>query len=222
VTDLNLTSSDGHILGAYRADPAVTPRGGIVVVQEIFGVNTHIRSICDRLAEIGYVAIAPSLFDRTEPNFQCGYSPEEVEKARGFIGNVDWDALVRDTEAARASIADVGKVGVVGFCLGGSIAFMASTRLAGFSAAAGFYGGRVAAVAHETPRCPVQLHYGSEDGGIPMSNVDSVRAQRADCNIFVYEGAGHGFNCDERASYHAEASKEAWARMVDLFGENIG
>jgi carboxymethylenebutenolidase len=220
--DLTLTASDGHRLGAWRADPEGKARGAIVVIQEIFGVNSHIRSICDRLAGLGYAAIAPALFDRSERNFSSGYSPAEVERARAFIADPDWDAYVRDTEAARAVVADVGKVGVVGFCLGGSVAFLAATRLPGFAAASGFYGGRIAAFAEEVPRCPVQLHYGSEDAGIPMSNVDSVRAKRPECEIFVYEGAGHGFHCDERASFHPAASKQAWARTVEFFAKHIG
>lgn len=223
---ITLTASDGHNFGAYRADPDGTsrgaPRGAIVVIQEIFGVNTHIRSICDRLAELGYVAIAPALFDRSERDFQSGYSPAEIDSARAFIANPDWDAFVRDTDAARAAVADTGNVGIVGFCLGGSVAFLAATRLDGFSAASGFYGGRIDFYADEVPRCPTQLHYGSEDQGIPMSNVDSVRARRPECEIFVYDGAGHGFHCDERASFHSEASKEAWARMVEFFAKHIG
>jgi carboxymethylenebutenolidase len=228
--DITLTSSDGHRLGAYRANPPANPaagptagpRGGIVVIQEIFGVNSHIRSICDRLAALGYVAIAPALFDRSEKDFQSGYSAEEVENARRFVADPDWDAFARDTQAAHAAIADVGKVGIVGFCLGGSVAFVAATRLEGFSAASGFYGGRIAAFADETPQCPTQLHYGSEDQGIAMSNVDSVRAKRPDCEIHVYEGAAHGFHCDERASFHEQASKQAWARMMELFARNVG
>ena len=219
---MELTASDGHLLGAYRADPEGVPRGGIVVIQEIFGVNAHIRSICDRLAADGYVAIAPALFDRTQRDFESGYSPEEIEKARGFIANPDWDAFLRDTDAARAALADTGKVGIVGFCLGGSIAFMAATRLVGFSAAVGFYGGRIAAVADEVPQCPVQLHYGSEDHGIPMSNVETVRSKRPDVDIFVYEGAGHGFNCDARPSFHPEAAQLAWGRTMDFLSEHIG
>ena len=219
---LTLTASDGHTLGAYRADPAGTPRGAIIVIQEIFGVNTHIRSICDRLAADGYTAIAPALFDRIERDFQSGYSPDEVDHARSFIAKADWDAYVRDTEAARRAVADVGKVGIVGFCMGGTVAFVAATRLAGFSASSGFYGGRIQAFADEVPRCPTQLHYGSEDHGIPMDNVESVRARRSDCAIFVYEGAGHGFHCDERPSFDAEASKVAWQRTMDLFGKEIG
>lgn len=220
--NISLTASDGHTLGAYRADPEGSPRGGIVVIQEIFGVNSHIRSICDRLAGDGYAAIAPALFDRTERDFESGYSPEEIEKARGFIADPDFDAYLRDTDAARAALADTGKVGIVGFCLGGSVAFVAATRLEGFSAAVGFYGGRVAGFADETPRIPTQLHYGAEDHGIPMSNVDTVKEKRPDVDVFVYEGAGHGFNCDARPSYHPEAAKTAWARTMTFFADHIG
>lgn len=220
--NIELTASDGHVLGAYRADPAGTPKGGIVVIQEIFGVNAHIRSICDRLAALGYAAVAPAIFDRTERDFQSGYSAEEVERARAFIAKPDFDAFLRDTEAAREAVADAGKTGIVGFCLGGSIAFLAATRLDGFSAAVGFYGGRINAYADEKPKCPVQLHYGSEDQGIPMSNVECVKARRPDCDIHVYEGAGHGFNCDARASFHPEAAKLAWSRTVAFLKDHIG
>jgi carboxymethylenebutenolidase len=219
---ITLTASDGFELGAYRADPEGPPHGGIVVIQEIFGVNSHIRSICDRLAADGYAAVAPALFDRTERGFESGYSPEEVERARGFLADPDWDAFLRDTDAARAAVADAGKTGIVGFCLGGSIAFLAATRFDGYAASVGFYGGRIAAHADETPRCPTQLHYGAEDHGIPMSNVDTVKAKRPDVDIFVYEGAGHGFNCDERASYHPAAAKLAWGRTMAFLGTHVG
>ena len=120
--DITLTASDGFKLGAYRADPAGAPKGAIVVIQEIFGVNHHIRSVTDRLAKEGYVAIAPSIFDRIQPNFQTGYSPDEVTNARKFIANPDFPAMLRDTQAAIDAVKGVGPVGIIGFCLGGSIA----------------------------------------------------------------------------------------------------
>ena len=126
---LSLTTKDSHRLGAYRADPAGKPLGGVVVVQEIFGVNHHIRSVCDRLASAGYVAIAPAIFDRSQPNFQCGYSPDEVANARKFIANPDWAAMLCDTQAAIDAVKSVGPVGIIGFCLGGSVAYAAATRL---------------------------------------------------------------------------------------------
>jgi carboxymethylenebutenolidase len=219
---IDLEASDGHRLGAYLAEPEGTPRGGVVVVQEIFGVNSHIRSVCDRLAALGYLAVAPALFDRTERGFECGYSPEEVARARAFIADPDWDAFLRDADAARAAVAPAGRVGVVGFCMGGTVAFLAATRLAGVDAASGFYGGRISAYAQEAPRCPTQLHYGSEDAGIPMENVEAVRAARgADCGIHVYQGAGHGFHCDARASFDPAASAVAWGRTVELFAAQV-
>jgi carboxymethylenebutenolidase len=198
------------------------PRGSIIVIQEIFGVNAHIRSICDRLAADGYAAVAPALFDRVEPGFESGYSPDEIERARGFIGNADWDAFLRDAEAARVVLAGAGKTGIVGFCLGGSVAYLAAARLDGLDAAVGFYGGRVADFADEIPKCPTQLHFGSQDTGIPMSNVETVRSKRPDVEIYVYEGAGHGFNCDARASYHRDAASLAWGRTMDFFGQQLG
>jgi carboxymethylenebutenolidase len=129
--DLKLTASDGFKLGAYRADPTGTPKAAIVVIQEIFGVNHHIRSVCDRLAAEGYVAIAPAIFDRIQPDFQCGYSPDEIANARKFIANPDWTAMLRDTQAAIDAVKDVGAVGIIGFCLGGSIAYAAATKRTG-------------------------------------------------------------------------------------------
>ena len=217
----NLIASDGHEFGAYRAEPEGAPRGGVVVIQEIFGVNAHIRAVCDRLAALGYTAIAPALFDRIEPGFECGYAEDEIAHARSFIDKLDWDGVVKDTEAARAAVADIGKVGIVGFCLGGAVAFLAAARLDGFAAASGFYGGRINAFADEAPKCPTQLHYGSEDHGIPLENVEEVRAKRPDCDIWVYDGAGHGFHCDMRASFHPHASAIAWGRTVELFAREL-
>ena len=216
-----LTAADAHKLGAYRADPSGTPKGGIVVIQEIFGVNNHIRNVCDRVAEEGYVAVAPALFDRTVKDFECGYTPAEIEKARSFIANPDWDAMLRDTDAAIKEIKSVGPVGIMGFCMGGSIAFLAATRLSGLSAAVGYYGGAIAKFADEKPKCPTQLHFGAEDHGIPMSDVEAIKQKRPDCEIYVYEGAGHGFHCDERGSFHSEASKLAWERTTAFLAKHM-
>src|SRR5258707_14528335 len=134
--DISLTASDGFKLGGYRADPAGAPKAAIVVIQEIFGVNHHIRAVCDRLAGAGYVAIAPSIFDRIEPNFQCGYSPDEIANARKFVANPDWAAMLLDTQAAIDAVKDVGPVGIIGFCLGASVASGAATKPTGTPAAA--------------------------------------------------------------------------------------
>jgi carboxymethylenebutenolidase len=219
--DINLTASDGFKLGGYRADPAGAPKAAIVVIQEIFGVNHHIRSVCDRLAAEGYVVIAPSIFDRTHPNFQCGYSPDEIANARTFIANPDWPAMLRDTQAAIDAVKDVGPVGIIGFCLGGSIAYAAATKLAGLSAAVGYYGGAVVRFADDKPQVPTQLHFGEKDAGIPLTDVETIKAKRPEVAVHIYPGAQHGFHCDERASYDKASADIAWPRSLAFFAKHL-
>jgi len=219
--DITLTASDGFKLGGYRADPAGAPKAAVVVIQEIFGVNHHIRSVCDRLAGAGYVAIAPSIFDRITPNFQCGYSPDEVANARKFVANPDWAAMSLDTQAAIDAVKGVGAVGIIGFCLGGSVAFVAATKLSGLSAAVGYYGGAVVRFADDKPKVPTQLHFGEKDAGIPLSDVETIKAKRPDVEVFVYPGAQHGFHCDERASYDKTGADIAWPRSLDFFARHL-
>lgn len=210
---IELQASDGHRLAGYRADPDGEARGGIVVLQEIFGVNAHIRSICDRLAAKGYAAVAPALFDRIERDFESGYGDDEVTAARAFIPKVDWNAMLLDVEAASAVMKGGRPISVVGFCLGGSLAYLAATRQKGLTASVCFYGGRIAAHADEAPLCPTQMHFGEEDQGIPMSDVEIIREKRGDCEIHTYP-AGHGFNCDARKSFHPESANLAWERTL--------
>ncbi|MGJ4941202.1 dienelactone hydrolase family protein [Bradyrhizobium sp. HKCCYLS1011] len=219
--DIRLTASDDFEFGAYRADPAGKPKGALVVIQEIFGVNHHIRHVCDRLAAEGYVAVAPSIFDRTEPGFTSGYSPEEIAVARKFVANPDWQAMLRDTQAAIDAVQAVGPVGIVGFCLGGSIAYVAATRLSGLKAAVGYYGGAIVRFADETPKVPVQLHFGEKDAGIPLSDVETIKAKRPELEIFIYPGAQHGFSCDERASYDKTSADLAWPRAMTFFAQHL-
>ena len=217
----SLTAADKHQLGAYRADPKGAPKGAVVVVQEIFGVNSHIRSVCDRFAGEGYVAVAPALFDRQERNFESGYSPDEIANARKFVANPDWAAMLRDVQAATAEVKWAGPVAVVGFCMGGTVAFLAATRLDGLSAAVCYYGGRIAAFADEQPRCPVQMHFGDQDQSIPMSDVETIKQKRPDCEIHVYPGAGHGFHCDERGSFNEQSAKTAWQRTTAFLQKHM-
>jgi carboxymethylenebutenolidase len=219
--DISLTASDGFKLGGYRADPAGSPKGAIVVIQEIFGVNHHIRSVCDRLAAEGYVAIAPSIFDRSQPNFQCGYTPDEIANARKFIANPDWPAMLRDTQAAIEAVKNVGPVGIVGFCLGGSVAYAAATKLSGLSAAVGYYGGAVVRFADDKPTVPTQLHFGEKDAGIPLTDVETIKSKRPEVEVYIYPGAQHGFHCDERASYDKTSADIAWPRSLALFAKHL-
>ena len=219
--DIKLTASDNFQLGGYRAEPAGAPRAAVVVIQEIFGVNHHIRAICDRFAGNGYVAIAPAIFDRIEPNFQSGYSPDEIAIARKFVANPDWTAMLRDSQAAIDAVKDVGPVGIIGFCLGGSVAYAAATKLSGLSAAIGYYGGAIVRFADDAPKVPTQLHFGEKDAGIPLSDVDTIRAKRPDVEIHVYPGAQHGFNCDERASYDPANAGIAKQRSLDFLATHL-
>jgi carboxymethylenebutenolidase len=219
--DIKLTASDNFQLGGYRADPATAPKAAVVVIQEIFGVNHHIRAVCDRLAAEGYVAIAPAIFDRVEPNFTSGYSPDEVAIARKFVANPDWAAMLRDTQAAIDAVKDVGPVGIVGFCLGGSIAYVAATKLSGLSAAIGYYGGAIVRSADDKPQVSTQLHFGEEDAGIPLSDVETIKGKRPDVEVFVYPGAQHGFHCDERASYDKTSADIAWPRSMAFFAKHL-
>lgn len=219
--NITLTAKDGFKLGAYRADPQGTPKGGMVVVQEIFGVNHHIRSVVDRYAAEGYAAIAPALFDRQVKDFQSGYTPDEITEARKFIANPNWDQMLMDTDAAAQALKSAGPVGVVGFCMGGSIAFLAATRLSGISAAVGYYGGAIAKHAGENPKCPVMLHFGAQDQGIPLSDVDVIKQKRPEIEIFIYDEAGHGFSCDERGSFHGPSADIAWTRTQEFFKKHM-
>jgi len=219
---ITLTASDGHTRGAYLARPGEEPiKGGVVVVQEIFGVNQHIREVCDWFATAGYMALAPALFDRKQPGFESGYSEEEVRIARGFLADPDFEAFMRDTEAAKTYLGEHGPVAIVGYCLGGSIAFAAATRWHGLAAAVGYYGGKIAQMADAEPHCPTMLHFGETDHSIPMESVEEIRRKRPDVEIHTYP-AGHGFNCDHRASFDADASRVAGERTLAFLDRHMG
>ena len=173
------------------------------------------------MADEGYIAIAPAIFDRSEPNFTSGYSPDEVANARKFVANPDWAAMLRDTQAAIDTVRDIGPVGIIGFCLGGSIAYVAATKLSGLSAAVGYYGGAIVRFADDKPKVPTQLHFGEKDAGIPLADVDTIRARRPDVEIYVYPGAQHGFHCDERASYDKTSADIAWPRSLEFFAKHL-
>ena len=218
-----LVAADSFKLGAYRANPSGTAKGGVVVIQEIFGVNHHIRAVCDRLAGEGYAAVAPAIFDRQQPNFESGYSPDEIANARKFVANPDWGAMMKDVQAAIDDAKKSGPAAIMGFCLGGTIAFIAAAKLNGLSAAIGYYGGQIVKNADEKPKVPTLLHFGEKDASIPMSDVDIIKQKRGgDCEIYVYPDAQHGFNCDERGSYNEAAHKEALGRTLAWLTRYVG
>jgi carboxymethylenebutenolidase len=218
---VKLTTADAHTLGSYRADPAGKPKGGMIVIQEIFGVNHHIRAVCDRLASEGYAAIAPAVFDRFVRDFECGYTPDEIAHARSYLGSLNWDHMVHDMAAAKAELKNVGPVGVIGFCMGGTAAFVAACRIPGLSAAVAYYGGSILKFADEKPACPVQMHFGEKDEGIPLTTVEEIKKKQPQAEVYIYEGAPHGFNCDERAAYRKDAADLAWKRTQDFLAKNM-
>jgi carboxymethylenebutenolidase len=189
---------------AWRADPSGRPRGGVVVVQEIFGVNSHIRAVTDRFGAEGYLAVAPGIFEHAEPNFDVGYDPDSRSRGMAIMSKVDREQMLRDVAAAVDVVREGGKVAVVGFCLGGTIAWAAAGRLSGLSAAVGYYGGEIVGLKDLKPRVPTLLHFGDKDQHIPISGVKEVAAAHPELEVHIYP-ADHGFNCDQRESVVREA-----------------
>ncbi len=210
-------------MGAYRAEPEGPARGAVVVVQEIFGVNHHIRSVADRYAAAGYLAIAPAIFDRAERGVELGYTPEDMQRGFGFVSSkLDFATLVADVAAAGQAVASVGKVGVVGYCFGGLVT-AASAIHSGhvFAAASSYYGGNTMTLLDKTPTVPLMAHYGELDAYIPISAVDQIKAAWPAAEIYVY-GADHGFNCDQRPVFHVQSAALAQARTFRFFDRHLG
>ncbi len=216
-----ITSADGFTLGAYQAAPEGRPKGAVVVIQEIFGVNQHIREVVDGYAADGYFAIAPQIFDRVERDIELGY--EEADMGAGIeiaFQKLDHAKALEDLQAAIEVASVQGKVGVVGYCFGGLLTWLAACELEGVSAASSYYGGGVAGEAERQPRCPVIMHFGELDAHIPMSDVEKVKAAQPDLPVYVYP-ADHGFNCDHRASYDAAAAATAKQRTLEFFAREL-
>ena len=217
---IRLTAADGHTCDAYIARPSGRPRGGMVVVQEIFGVNAHVRSVADRFAAEGYLAIAPALFDRVSPKFQTGYTPDDIAKARTVVEKVGRETTLIDIAAAVDLASPAGKVGIVGYCWGGTMAWVSAARLSGLSAAVSYYGGGVLSLADLQPKCPTMLHFGERDAHIPVDKVRAFAAARPDVPVHIYP-ADHGFNCDARGSYDAPSADLARSRTYAFFAEHL-
>jgi len=215
-----LIAEDGHELNAYVARPEGEPVAGLVVVQEIFGVNAHIRSVADGYAKDGFLAVAPALFDRIERGVELGYAGEDRQRAMSFIPKLDADKSLLDVAAAiEFAATDTGKkVGVVGFCYGGTIAWLAATRRG--VPAVGYYGGHIANYAAEPLSAPVMLHFGSQDAHIPAEKVATILAAHPEVEIFWYD-AGHGFNRDVDASYNPAAASVARQRSLTFLKKHL-
>jgi carboxymethylenebutenolidase len=217
---ITLTGSDGVKISAYVARPAGTPKAGMVVIQEIFGVNSHIRNVTDFYASQGYLAIAPALFDRVEPGVEVGYEGADRQKGMETKGKVDNAKAEIDVQAAIDYAKQAGKVGLVGYCWGGTLAFLSAWKLKGLNAAVGYYGSGIAAMCDQKPSIPCMLHFGDKDQSIPLTDVEKIKVARPELPIYVYS-AGHGFNCDERGSYDKTAADLARSRTLEFFTKNI-
>jgi carboxymethylenebutenolidase len=218
---LKLTAADGFTLGAYRADPTGTPKGALVVVQEIFGVNSHMRNVTDKFAEMGYVAIAPAIFDRASPGVELGYDQAGVDAGVKLRGEIPVDNTLLDLQAAIDAVKTVGKVGIVGYCWGGTLSYLAAGKLTGLSAAVGYYGGQIASSFLDIePKVPTMLHFGETDHGIPLTEVQKIIDRHEEMPIHVYP-AGHGFNCDQRGSYDRPSAELALTRTLEFFHQNL-
>jgi carboxymethylenebutenolidase len=222
---ITLTASDGHNFQAWTDGPEDAPHG-LVVIQEIFGVNGHMRNVCAAFAAQGYRVVAPALFDRAERGVELGYTADDVARGRALRARVPDDGVMADVEAAAASLSETSlghnrTLGIVGYCWGGTIAWWGATRTGCFKAAVSWYGGGIAATRTEVPKAPVQLHFGEKDSGIPLSDVDAIHAAQPDVEIFVYADAQHGFGCDERASYSAPDAAQAQERMLAFLARHL-
>jgi len=217
---IGLKASDGFLLGGYRADPAGKPKGGLVVIQEIFGVNHHIRNVCDRFAAQGYAALAPAMFDRAKADVELGYDDADADQGVALRASIKMEDSLKDVQAAIDALRPAGKVGIVGYCWGGSLAFLAAARLTGLSCAVGYYGGMIARHKDEKPKVPTILHFGERDDGIPMSDVEKVKAARPEVKVYTYP-ADHGFSCDERESFDAASHEQALKVTLAFFRQNL-
>jgi carboxymethylenebutenolidase len=218
---ISLTTSDGHTLDAYKATPAGAAKGGLVVVQEIFGINGQIRRTVDHFAEQGYVTIAPGLFDRVEKGIELGYNETDFGIGRETRGKITDEWIISDVSAAVQDIASAGKVSVIGFCFGGYATYVAACAVEGVSAAMPFYGGGIAAKLDDMqPKCPTQFHFGDKDAAIPLDDLQKIKDALQDSPMYVYDDAGHGFTCDDRDSFNPGATKRAFTRALSWMNEH--
>ena len=216
--NVELTASDGHKLDAYLSEPSGKSHGGIVVIQEIFGVTRHICAVADQYAAAGFTAIAPALFDRVERKVDVPYT--DAPKGMSYVQRIKTEDVMRDIQAGIDRVSAAGKVGVVGYCWGGAMAYLASARLP-VAAAVAYYGGGIDKHTSEKPRSPILFHYGEKDTHIPLSAVEKVKAD-VPAGIFYMYPSEHGFNCTDRASFDPQSAKLALQRSLEFFHKNLG
>jgi carboxymethylenebutenolidase len=216
--DIELGAADGHRLDAYLAEPPGQSRGGIVVIQEIFGITRHIRAVADQYAAAGFTAVAPALFDRVERKVDVPYT--DMATGFSYVQRLKNEEVMLDVQAGIDRVVSAGKVGVVGYCWGGTMAYLAAARLS-VAATVAYYGGGINNYTAEKPRCPIMFHFGEKDSHIPKSAVDKIRVD-VPAGIFYLYPADHGFNCTDRASYEPESAKLALQRSLEFFHKHVG
>jgi carboxymethylenebutenolidase len=220
---VSLRAADGHELDAFRADPKGTPRGGLVVIQEIFGLTAHMNELTDSFAEAGYATLAPALFDRVEKNVALGYVGDDYEKGRALRSRLNEDWILKDCQAAVDALKPAGKVGLVGYCFGGLVAWYAGTNLKDLACSIGLYGGGIVNLLDRTPVCPMQLHFGDSDRAISLKDVHTIKQAHPDIPAFVYDDAPHGFcTSDREGAFRPAACRRATARVLDFLGQHVG
>jgi len=218
---IELTADDGFSFGAWQSLPAGKPKGAVVVIQEIFGVNAHIREVTDGYAAAGYAAIAPQIFDRVSRDKELGYTQDDMGAGiRIAFQQLNRDRALGDVQAAINHISGHGKVGVVGYCFGGLLTWLSACTLKGVAAASSYYGGGVVNEVNRKANCPVIMHFGEKDAHIPMTDVGKIKAALPEVTVYVYP-ADHGFNCDHRASHDAAAAATALDRTLTFFGRHL-
>ena len=219
---VTLNCADGASISAWRAEPAGRPKGGLVVCQEIFGVNQHIRNVADRFAAAGYHVIAPCLFDRAHPGMELGYTPNDMAQGMETMKAAKRAETMLDILAAIGAAAEGGKVGITGFCWGGTLSYLAACHLPGLAAAVGYYGGGIANELRARPRIPLMLHFGEQDSGIPLESVAKIRDANPGAQVFTYPTAGHAFNRDGNAAYDEPSAKLAMQRTLEFLEQALG
>jgi carboxymethylenebutenolidase len=215
---IELEAADGHRLAAYLAEPTGPPRGGLVVIQEIFGVTRHIRAVADQYAAQGYLAVAPALFDRVERDVDVPYT--DMKRGYSYMQRTELDKAMLDIEAALARVRRAGKVGVVGYCWGGTLAYLAAARLK-VDAAICYYGGGIDQHLNEKPKAAVLFHYGEKDTHIPPATVAKVKAAFPQGTYYLYP-AEHGFNCTDRSSFEPACARLAFERSLEFLHQHVG
>lgn len=223
---IELKAADGTTFPAYVAEPPGQPKGGVVVLQEIFGVNSHICAVADGYAADGYFVVAPATFHRAQPGVELGYTEADMGTGFGFktaVEGLPAPGVMADIQAAIDHASQAGKVGIVGYCWGGLLTWRSACSLKGLSAAVPYYGGGMTAAADaaRTPAVPVMAHFGDQDHWIPLDTVEVFKKAQPGVTVHVY-AANHGFNCDQRGSYNEAAAKLARERTLAFFAQHIG